>query len=346
MPRTRSLAWAQLKIGIVTLIALALAIVMIFLVSGEGGFFWQRYSLKTVFNNIAGLKEGAPVRVAGVEVGSVSGLSFKGDQVEVIMELSKDMQPRVTTASTASLGSVSLLGEAAVDITASSEGTPIPEWGYVRTGRAAGSISDVATQASRGLEEATRLLADIRAGRGTVGKLFTDDALYREINRFVDAAEDTARNLSQGRGTIGRLARDPAAAKALEASLKNLETVTARLRSGEGSLGRLLNDDALAKSLSSTTANLDAVTGRLANGEGTAGKLVTDAALYNRLNSMADRLDKVTANLQAGQGTAGQLLQDKQLYENMNGAVAEIRQLITDIRADPKKYLNVRVSLF
>ena len=65
MPRTRSLAWAQLKIGIVALVAIGLAIVMIFLVSGEGGMFWQRYSLKTVFTEIPGLKEGAPVRVAG-----------------------------------------------------------------------------------------------------------------------------------------------------------------------------------------------------------------------------------------------------------------------------------------
>jgi phospholipid/cholesterol/gamma-HCH transport system substrate-binding protein len=346
MPRTRSLAWAQLKIGIVSLVALALAVIMIFLVSGEGGMFWQRYSLKTVFDNIAGLKEGAPVRVAGAEVGSVTGLEFVGNRVEVTFELSKDMQPRVTSSSRASLGSVSLLGEAAVDITAASQGAPIPEWGYVPSGRAAGSISDVATQASRSLEEATKLIADVRAGRGTVGKLFTDEALYREINRFVDAAEDTARNLSEGRGTIGRLARDPAAAKALEGSLQNLEAITARLRSGEGSLGRLLNDDTLAKSLSGTTANLDALTGRLNRGEGTAGKLVTDEALYNRLNSMADRLDKVMASLQTGQGTAGQLLQDKQLYENMNGAVGELRQLVRDIRADPKKYLNVRVSLF
>jgi phospholipid/cholesterol/gamma-HCH transport system substrate-binding protein len=346
MPRTRSLAWAQLKIGIVSIIALALVIIMIFLVSGEGGMFWQRYSLKTVFDNIAGLKEGAPVRLAGAEVGTVTKLDFVGDRVEVTFELSKEMQPRVTTASRASLGSVSLLGEAAVDITASTEGTPIPEWGYVPTGRAAGSIADVATQAGRGLEEATKLLADVRAGRGTVGKLFTDEALYREVNRFVDAAEDVARTLSEGRGTIGRLSRDPAAAKALEASLRNLEAVTARIRAGEGSLGRFLNDDTFAKSLSSTTANLDTVTGRLSRGEGTAGKLMTDEALYKRLATMAERLDSVMARLQSGDGTAGRLLQDKQLYENMNGAVGELRGLIKAIQADPKKYLNVRVSLF
>ncbi len=346
MPRTRSLAWAQLKIGLVILVALVLASIMAFMVSGEGGFFWQRYSLKTMFDNIAGLKEGAPVRVAGVEVGSVKALNFVGDRVEVTMELSKEQQSRVTTSSLASLGSVSLLGEAAVDITASSGGEPIPEWGYIPSGRTAGSISDVATQASRGLEEVTKLIADVREGRGTVGRLFTDDALYREINTFVDAAEDVARNLSEGNGTIARLSQDPAVADALEGSLQNLEAVTGRIRSGQGSLGRLLKYDDLAKSLSSTTANLDSVTGRIRRGEGTAGKLVTDEALYNQLNSLSDRLDTVVANLQSGQGTAGQLLQDKELYENMNGAVGELRALVKDIRADPKKYLNVRVSLF
>ena len=64
MPRTRSLAWAELKVGLVTVFAVFMTAVLIFLLSGQGGFPWQQYSLKTVFDNIAGLKEGAPVRVA------------------------------------------------------------------------------------------------------------------------------------------------------------------------------------------------------------------------------------------------------------------------------------------
>ena len=61
---------------------------------------------------------------------------------------------------------------------------------------------------------------------------------------------------------------------------------------------------------------------------------------------MSERLDKVVAQLQAGEGTAGQLLHDKQLYENMNKTATELQALVRDIRADPKKYLNVRVSIF
>ncbi|MBI3048622.1 MAG: MCE family protein [Acidobacteria bacterium] len=346
MPRTRSLGWAELKIGLVAAFALVTSMVLIFLVSGEGGFFWQRYSIKTIFPNAAGLKPGAPVRVAGVEVGSVSEVDLVGDQVEVVVELNQDYQRQVTTESRAYLGSVSLLGEAAVDITASSRGTPIPEWGYVPSGPTPGSLTEVATRATQGIEQLTYLLQDIRRGQGTVGRLFTDEALYNEMTALVSAAEKVVASVNRGRGTLGRLVNDPAAAKALESSLQNFEAITARIRAGEGSLGRFLNDDALARSLASTTTNLDAITGRISRGEGTAGKLISDRELYDRLNSMSDRLDKVMAGLQEGQGTAGQLLRDGQLYENMNSAVAELRQLVRDIRADPRKFLSVRVSLF
>ena len=346
MPRTRSLAWSELKIGLLSVVALVIASFLIFMVSGSGGLFWQRYSIKTVFSNIAGLKVGAPVRIAGVEVGSVTQLDFVGDKVEVTLEVSKEQQPRITGKSVAALGSVSLLGEGAVDITPESGGTPIPEWGYVRNSGTTGLLSSVAEEATKGIEETTALLKDIREGKGTLGKLVTDDALYRELNSFVDAAESVTRGLSEGRGTLGRLATNPAAAQSLERSLANLEMVTGRIRNGEGSLGRLVNDDAFSASVTSATTNLDAITGRINKGEGTAGKLITDVELYNRLNSMADRLDKLTAGLNQGEGTAGQLLHDKQLYENMNGAVSELRNLVKDIRADPKKYLNVRVSIF
>ena len=346
MPRTRSLAWSELKIGIVSVVAIALAGTLIFLLSGSGGFSWQRYSLKTVFTDVSGLIDGSPVRVAGVEVGSVTGLDFIGDRVEVTFEVSERMQPRITTASVASLGSVSLLGEAAVDITASTDGTPVPEWGYVPAGRSAGTFTEVTAQATEGIEELTSLLQDIRGGRGTVGRLFTDDQLYTELNALVASAESVVRSVNEGRGTLGRLANNPAAAEALEASLKNFEAVTTRIRAGEGSLGRLLMDDSLARSLNSTTANVDSITGRINRGEGTLGRLITERELYDRLSSMSDRLDKVMSGLQQGEGTAGQLLRDRQLYENMNGAVGELRKLVQDIRADPRKFLTVRVSIF
>jgi phospholipid/cholesterol/gamma-HCH transport system substrate-binding protein len=345
MPRTRSLAWSELKIGLMSVFALVVATAFIFLLTGSNGFFWQRYSIKTVFPDVVGLKEGAPVRVAGVEVGTVEAVEFVGDRVEVQMQVLKENRPRITSTSVATLGSVSLLGEAAVDITASSGGTPIPDWGYVPSRRSTG-LTTVTDTATASLEEATALMQDLRAGKGTLGRLFTDEQLYRELTTLVSSAEAVANNMNQGRGTIGRLMNDPAAARSLEGSLDNLQAMTARIRAGEGSLGKLLNDDSLATSLKNATGNLDAFTGRINRGEGTLGKLATDQELYNRLSSVSERLDKVVASLQQGEGTAGQLLHDKELYENMNGTMVELRNLVAAIRKDPKRFLNVRVSLF
>jgi phospholipid/cholesterol/gamma-HCH transport system substrate-binding protein len=345
MPRTRSLYWAELKVGVLTIVAVTIVVTAVLLLTGGKGYFWQQYNLKARFSDIAGLKPGSPVRVAGVEVGSVREVAFAGEQVDVTLQINRSMRSRITSGSVAFLGSVSLLGESAVDITAA-KGTPIPDWGYIPLGKGRGQISDVAEEAVRGAQEITKLVADVRQGRGTVGKLFTDEQMYAELLRFVTTAGEVASGLRQGRGAVGRLLNDPETAEALENSLRNLETMTRQLNAGEGSLGKLLKDDAFARSLAGATSNLDLLTARLNRGEGTAGKLMTDDSLFNRLNSMTARFDALAARLDEGQGTAGQLLKDKQLYENMNGAVTDLRTLVADVRKDPKKFLNVKVSIF
>jgi phospholipid/cholesterol/gamma-HCH transport system substrate-binding protein len=346
MPRTRSLAWSELKLGMLTIVAIVIAGLTIVLVMGGRGFFWQRYSLKTRFGNVAGLKSGSPVRLAGKEVGTVNDVEFVGDQIDVTFQVNKDVRDRVTNSSVATLGSVSLLGEAAVDITPSSKGTPVPEWGYVPSGKTAAGFADLTGQASEGIDEITKLVKDIRGGKGTIGKFVTDQQLFNDLQQFVATAGEVTRTIRQGRGTAGRLINDPKIANSLEASLKNLEDMTRRINAGEGSLGKLLRDDAFSTSLTGATTNLQTLTERLNNGQGTAGKLMTDATLFNHLTSLSDRFDQLLARLNDGQGTAGQLLKDRQLYENMNGVVADLRSLVDAIKKDPKRYLNVKVSIF
>lgn len=346
MPRTRSLAWSELKLGVLTISATVIAAVTIFVVTGGRGFFWQRYTLKTRFSNVAGLKPGSPVRLAGVEVGTVNATPLAGDQVEVVFDVNERYRDRITTGSVATLGSVSLLGESAIDIAPSGRGTPIPEWGYVPAGRAPAQFADVTNRASQGIEEISGLIHDVRQGQGTMGKLVTDERLYADMHELVRSAGQLTRTIRDGRGTLGRLVNDPKTAQELEASLGNIERITQELNTGQGTLGRLLKDDALAKSLNETTANLRDVTMRLSRGEGTAGKLLTDQSLFNRLNEVTGRFDQVLTQLTEGQGTAGQLLKDKQLYENMNAAVADLRSLLAAIQKNPKKYLNLKVSIF
>jgi phospholipid/cholesterol/gamma-HCH transport system substrate-binding protein len=346
MPRTRSLAWSELKIGVMAVATLVLTSLLIIAVGGASGFSWERYELKTNFANVQGLKSGAIVRVAGVEVGKVTAVSLAGTGVDVVLSIKKENRARVTTDSYASIGSMSLLGEPLIDVSPSSTGTPLKDGDVIKARRPAAQLSDVAETANEGIVEATAILKDIREGKGSVGKLFAEDKLYRDLDAFVESANAVTASINQSKGTLGKLANDSRAYNELQASLANLQEMTRRINAGEGSLGQLLKDDKLAKSLTATSGNFEQISGRLGRGDNTMGKLLTEKELYDRLDSTVNRLDELTKNLNDGKGTAGQLLHDTKLYDTMNSAATEIKSLIADIRKDPKKYLNVRVSIF
>ena len=346
MPRTRSIAWAQLKLGIIGVAAMVLASALILAVGGQGGFFWQRYPVKTRFDDVLGMKSGAIVRVAGSDVGKVTEVEFAGARVEVTMEISKDVRHLITDQSVASLGSLSLLGEPIVVITPAPQGTPVPDWGYLRSSKSTGPVADAAAAATGTLEASRELLRQLNEGRGTLGKLVTDDALHTEMMALASAANAVTRQINSGRGTVGQLMNDPAAYNSMRASLTELEGMLARVRRGEGTLGALMNDPALSKSLTATSASMEAIAGRINRGEGTMGKLLTQDEMYTRMDAIVTKLDTLIGGLSSGQGTAGQLLQDKKLYDNMNTAATSLNELIAAIRKDPKKYLTVRVSIF
>jgi phospholipid/cholesterol/gamma-HCH transport system substrate-binding protein len=346
MPRTRSLKWSELKIGIMAVVALLIAATLIVALGGEGGFFWQRYNLKVKFPNAGGVQRGSPVRVSGVTVGAVTDIQFIGSEVDMALELREDMQERVRTTSRATIGSVSLLGEGAVDISASTTGQPIPEWGYVPSGAPTAQMADVTAQASQGITELTALITDIRAGKGTVGKLMTDEQLYGELQQMTSAAREVTEGLSRGKGTLGQLLNNPESARQLENSLKNLTAITNRINAGQGSIGQLMNDPAFAKNLTAVTANFETLSSALNKGEGTMGQLMKNDALYKRLDGVTTNLEQLTAKLNQGQGTAGKLMTDTQLHDNLNRTLTEMQQLLADIRKDPKKFLNVKMSIF
>ena len=180
MPRTRSLAWSELKIGLLTILALVLAAALVFALSGSGGFSWQRYPLKTIFRQHCRPEEGRRVRIAGVPVGAVTGVDFVGDKVEVTLRAEQGACAARHDRSRAALGSVSLLGESAVDITPASNGTPIPDWGYVPAGPAPGSIcrrDGVGPDRDSGADQRRSCRTSGREG-ARIGQLATNDKLH------------------------------------------------------------------------------------------------------------------------------------------------------------------------
>jgi len=81
-------------------------------------------------------------------------------------------------------------------------------------------------------------------------------------------------------------------------------------------------------------------------GQGTAGKLLKSDDLHNQISASLSKIDVMLDKLNAGQGTLGQLLVNPQLYDNLSGATREMHLLMKDFRANPKKFLRIKLSLF
>ncbi len=349
MDKSKALTWSELRVGLVVLASLTLLAFTILYVGGGGSRpFASRYEVKALMSDVNGLKPSAPVRVGGVEVGIVTRVEFSSDApglVEVAMRLDRRVQGRVTTGSRASLGSLGLLGEKAVDITTSTQGAPVENGGYL-SAEGEDPVKGLLTDASASTGHLRKILSRMDAGEGLIGKALRDDELYMRMVDVSVRLQAMLGKLESVTSPLGRLVNDEDMSRSLAASARALEGVATRMDAGEGALGVLTRDEDFARDLKSLTARLHELADGLAKGRGTAGKLLQDEAFFRRLDSSFERLDHVLARLEGGEGTLGRMLKDDELYDNLNGALKDLRALVSSMHSDPGKYLRVKLSLF
>jgi len=184
----------DVKVGIFVFIGIIILTIIVFSIGGKH-FFRVGYNIKVIFNFANGLEVGAPVRVAGVSVGEVKEIFIKNDpqsgdtKVEVIAWLERDV--RVQTDAKAYINTLGLLGEKYVEIMPGIDRNILNEndilIGYDPTSmeKVTEKALGVINKLDRATEYANRILEKVDKGEGTIGKLFTDDTLYKQLEDFV-----------------------------------------------------------------------------------------------------------------------------------------------------------------
>jgi phospholipid/cholesterol/gamma-HCH transport system substrate-binding protein len=345
--KTKALTWTELRVGVVVIVSLlVLGFTILYIGGGGGSPLRARYVVRALMGDVNGLKPGAPVRRGGGVGGPVTAVDFAGGGlVEVVMRLDRRVQERITTQSQATLGSLGLLGEKAVDLQSGPGGVPVQDGGYLP---AAGGdpVKGLLSDASNSTEHLRRILARMDSGEGTIGKAIRDDELYSRMADVGLRLQGLMTKLESRDGPLGRLVNDDQMSRQMSDSMRRVADILQRMEAGQGALGVLSRDDAVGRDLKSLASRLDEAAGALAEGQGLAGRLLNDEGLGRRFDDLAARLDAVLLRIERGEGTAGRLVQDAELYENLNGALVDLRHLVRDVRRDPKKYLRVKVSLF
>jgi phospholipid/cholesterol/gamma-HCH transport system substrate-binding protein len=358
MPQRKQISWAQLRVGVMVLVSLAVFGVGIFFISGQVGIFTRKYTLKTYFSGASGLRAGSQVRVAGVPVGVVNSIRISDfvepdRAVEVTMRIPVSYQKEIRADSVARLATAGLLGDAFVDISRGQPDQPVVASGGVVKSVEEADIKRI-VQNTNDVISNLRVLSDklnditgqIQEGKGTLGKIIYDQALYNRLNSMADGVQRMVARLDRGEGTIGKLLVDETLYNRTVASIDRLNKVLDDVQTGKGSVAKFLNDPSVYNDVQQLVARANTMVDNVNKGQGTLGKLATDPQLYNRVNETFDRLNILTTRIEQGQGTLGKLSTDPTLFNNLSESSQSLREFLTEFRKNPKKYLTVRVRLF
>jgi len=302
----------ETRVGMFVGMALIAAFIILETVGGLE-MFKRGYRVHAYFNSVQELTVGAPVKMAGVPVGRVEKIAFADNRVKVTMKI--DPSVPVKTDSKATIKFTGLMGQNFVAIDFGSPDAPrvendatissaeLPDFAALMTkldnvaagvenltksftgekiDNLLGPLVDFVKQNREPLSDTIQNLrtisGQISEGKGTVGKLIFDDALY-------NSALATVTNIQDAAGEA-RLA------------VTDARKIVDRINAGEGSLGKLLTQESIYNDVAASAANLREILEKVNQGHGTVGKLINDDTLFRNAKVTLQKVDKATEGLE------------------------------------------------
>ncbi len=358
MPSQQEVQWSQLKVGVLVLVALAVLVGLVFLMSGStGGIFSGKLTVRSYFENSSGLKVGAPVNLEGVTIGNVKSIRIVPERkltpVEVTMKLSQKYLPGLHTDSKASLETVGVLGDTVLEISSSAaKGAELKDGDELQTTETP-NLSDVIKSSQGTVEQLNTILAKVdslvdslNTGKGSIGKLIQDPELYDRANEAVQQIQKLVDEIGSGKGSIGKLINDDTLYTRANETVGRLQHIADDLDNGKGTAGKLLKDETLYNNLNKSVAGARQLLDDINAGRGGLGLIAKDPEFARKLNDTVTKLDSILARADNGEGTLGQLVRNPSVYNNLDQTLTETRGLVAAIRENPKKFLTFHVKIF
>jgi phospholipid/cholesterol/gamma-HCH transport system substrate-binding protein len=329
--------------------------------AGSQGLFKSKTRLYTFMSDSSALAAASPVRLNGILIGKVSSVDLSGQSaprrvVRITLEIDNDFLTAIPTDSQALIAAENLLGTKFINIKKGKATTTVKADQEIASGETA-ELDDLFQQGANTitalnitLKRVDGIVASIESGQGTIGKLLSDDTLYNKVNNTVDEARKLVATLNETledkNSSLGKILHDDKIYEDARSSIAKINLMLDNLNNGQGSAGKLLHDPALFDEAQKTIADVRKLIAQINDPKGDVGKLLTTDQLHVEIKESLDKLDSILDKVNSGQGTIGQLLVNPQLYESLDGATREVQGLMKDFRANPKKFLRIKLGLF
>lgn len=336
----------NLRVGAFILLALGVLVAAVFVIGQERSMFRAKTRVYTSFRDINGLVVGAPVRLAGVDVGRVTDIEFSSDPaaIEARVELSVEdrFMSRVRADSQAFIDSKGLLGDKLVNLSVGSPAASPLRDGDTVLARPGMSFEAVAQQ----LEVAASAVGRVASSADTALSELASPEIVENLHRVTGSLAALLEQIERGDGVAHRLVYDRGYAEHVASVLDNLDRTTAhassasarfdrvlaQIESGPGTLHELAygqEGSAALVDLQRAASGVATITDKLNRGDGLAGALLQDEQgkrLVQDMTEFAARLNRLSAQVERGRGTLGGLLVDPSVYEDMKSVLGNIER--------------------
>lgn len=323
----------NIKVGIFVIGLSLTVLVSVFILGGSSDILEGRYTLNGKWEDVAGLKEGAVVRLAGWDVGEVKSIKFADEleqrELTVQMRILNRYQDRIRSDSEARIDTVGVLGDKYVSI---SMGTP-----------SADGLADksfIGTQAALDFLGYTNKFEDILKNTSNITKKVDlmlgseDDAGDAQLGKSMAHIEKLLANIREGRGLLNAVVHDEEMAGRFRSVMRNLDQssgglagVMDEVQNGDGLANEIIYGDEgvlLAKELGQLASSLGRITKDIQSEDSMIHALIYDpekAKILDDLGEAIVSLKRTSAALENGEGTLGLLANDPALYEDLRALV-------------------------
>lgn len=308
----------MITVGVFVVVALVIFIAGVLTLGGQKKTFEKKNTLRAIFKDVGGLKEGNNVWFSGVKVGTVKKMSFAPNaMVDVVMSVESKAMPYIRRDSKARISSEGFIGNKIVVIFGGSMQAPQAaedDTLEVDNGVSTDEMMSTLQQNNKNLLTITGNLKDVTQrlinGQGSAGKLLTDETLVNQMQAAVSGFKNASVN-------VQRLTADVAA-------------YTSKLQSKGALTNDLVNDTVFYSRLKATAAEI-------------RNASVTIREASDNIKTISNNLKTVSENLNNPETPAGVLLSDrvagKDLKTTLSNLQTSSQKLDEDLEALQHNFL-------
>jgi len=334
---------SRLRVGMFVLVAIAAFLGMIYALGARTRLFEPRYTIHAEFTEVAGLTEGATVRLAGVQIGRVADVHLPaqpGGKVRVELNIASRYADRVRQDSIARIETQGLLGDKIVEITVGTAGAPPIRAGETITARDPTNIADAINSGAETMKSVAAVAESLRRTAESFNQTRIVEDIAAASATARRATEQFARigaEVEKGRGWAHALIyEEPQALRRLNELLATTQSVLDRVERGEGAVGVLTSQRSTEAARKFVQA-MERIAQLSERGEeGLLPALLFDPkyrGVLEDLRVVARNFRDVSDRIVGGRGTLGSLVKDTPGDGNLRLALEDLQVATANLKA-------------